>query len=169
MTMNLKPLLLTAAMVAAGLTVSTAYAQSVPSPVTANMGVQIEIVEGCEINVTPTLMNFGTHSVLSTAQDATSDFEVTCTTGASYDIALGGGNSADINARVMLNGTEEVQYQLYQEAGHTTVWGDGAEGALLAGTGTGATQPYTVYGEVPAQTTPPEGVYTDTVLVSVIY
>jgi len=39
----------------------------------------------------------------------------------------------------------------------------------VAATGNGASQSYTVYGRVPAQTTPAPGTYTDTVTVTVTY
>ncbi|MCE3520182.1 spore coat protein U domain-containing protein, partial [Escherichia coli] len=35
--------------------------------------------------------------------------------------------------------------------------------------GSGAAQPYTVYGRVPVQTTPAPGTYTDTITVTVTY
>ena len=42
-----------------------------------------------------------------------------------------------------------------------------AGGGVVAGTGTGAPQDLTVYGEVLAQQTPPVGQYTDTVVATV--
>jgi spore coat protein U-like protein len=42
-------------------------------------------------------------------------------------------------------------------------------GALVSATGNGADQTFTIYGRVPAQTTPAPGTYTDTVTVTVTY
>jgi outer membrane usher protein len=39
----------------------------------------------------------------------------------------------------------------------------------VASTGNGASQPFTVYGRVPPQTTPTPGAYSDTVTVTVTY
>ena len=163
--MNLKPLLLTAALVAAGLTVAPANAATV----TGNMPVQIIIQNACEITVAPTPMNFGTHGVLSANIDSSSVLTVTCTTGANYNIGLNGGASGNINARTMTNGTDFVGYQLYTDAGRTDVWGNTVGTDTEAKVGTGTVQQFAVYGRVPPQTTPPADTYTDTVLVTVTY
>jgi spore coat protein U-like protein len=42
-------------------------------------------------------------------------------------------------------------------------------GLLAAGTGSRLAQNLTVYGRVPAQTTPPDGSYSDTVVLTVTY
>lgn len=166
--MNYKfsPILLAVALVAISLVANTALAQST---VTANMPVTITIENACEISTAPTTLDFGTHGVLSANVDSTSEIGVTCTTGAVYDIGLDGGGSGDINARVMTLGTEDVGYQLYQEAARTTVWGETVGTDTLASTGTGIEQQFTVFGRVPPQATPPAGTYTDTVLVTVTY
>ena len=167
MTMNLKPLLLTAAFAAAGLTVSTAHAQSV----TANMPVKIEILNACEISTAPTELDFGIHGVLSANIDQFSNISVTCTTGANYNIGLNGGLQlpADTSDRKMSNGTNTVDYQLYQTAARSTVWGNLIGTDTVTSIGTGIEQNFSVYGRVPPQTTPPAGVYNDTVLVTVTY
>ena len=87
MNMNMKYLLLTSAIAAAGLTFSTAQAATV----TANMPVQITIENACVISVAPTLLQFGTHGVLAANIDSTSTMSVICTTGALYDIGLNAG------------------------------------------------------------------------------
>ena len=87
--------------------------------------------------------------------------------GAELDAGLNGGGN--INARRMVLGTGAVGYQLYSNATRTTVWGNTAGSNTVAGSGTGATQNYTVYGLVPAQTTPAAGTYQDTITVTVTY
>lgn len=163
--MKMKPLLLTAATVAIGLALSPAHAQSV----TDDMPVTITIENACEISAAPTTLDFGTHGVLSTDVDNTSTIGVTCTTDAPYDIGLDGGASGDTSARTMTDGTNFVEYQLYQETGRTTVWGDTIATDTLADTGTGTEQQISVYGRVPVQATPPAGTYDDTVTVTVTY
>ena len=163
--MNMKYLLLTATVAAAGLAFNTAQAAAV----TANMPVTITIQNACEITLAPTTLDFGTHGVLSANIDSSSVLTVTCTTGADYDIGLNGGASGNINARTMTNGTDFVGYQLYTEAGRTNVWGNTVGTDTLAAVGTGTVQQFAVYGRVPPQTTPPAGTYTDTVAVTVTY
>ncbi|KAA3640234.1 MAG: spore coat U domain-containing protein [Proteobacteria bacterium] len=163
--MNLKPRLLTTAILVAGLTFSTAQAATV----TDSMPVTITIENACEISTAPTTLDFGTQGVLSANIDSLSTISVTCTTAAPYNIGLNGGASGNINARTMTDGTDFVGYQLYQESGRTTVWGDTVGSNTMASTGTGVEQYFSVYGRVAPQTTPPAGTYNDSVTVTVTY
>lgn len=163
--MNIKPLRLTSALMAAGLALSTAHAATV----TDSMPVTITIENACEISTSPTTLDFGTQGVLSANVDSTSTLSVTCTTAAPYNIGFNGGASGNVNARTMTDGTDFVGYQLYLEAARTTVWGDTVGTDTVASTGTGSVQQFTVYGRVPAQATPPAGTYNDTVTVTVTY
>jgi spore coat protein U-like protein len=167
--MQFKTALLAAAVAAAGLAVQpfdTAHAGTS----TANMDVKITIQNACDVTtVAPTTLDFGTQGPLTAAVDNTSTITVTCTSGADYNVGLDGGSAADVTARVMKNGTDSVAYQLYSDSGHSTVWGNTIGTDTVTSTGTGTQQTFTVYGEVPAQTTPPAGTYTDTVAVTVTY
>lgn len=163
--MNLKTSLLGAAVISTCLAFTPVHAQSV----TDNMPVTITIQDACDITTAPTTLDFGTQGPLLANVDGVSTIAVTCTTGAAYDIGLDGGGSGDINARVMTLATDDVGYQLYQEAGRTTVWGDTVGTDTVASTGTGVEQYFSVYGRVPPQATPPAGVYNDTVTVTVTY
>ncbi|MDE2270441.1 MAG: spore coat U domain-containing protein [Xanthomonadaceae bacterium] len=166
--MNIKPTLFAAALVAAGLSVSTA--QATAGTVTATMPVTITIQNACDVSsVAPTTMDFGTQGPLTSAVNQTSTISVTCTSGAAYNIGLDGGSSGNINGRTMVNGSNSVAYQLYSDANHTTVWGNTIGTDTVASTGTGSSQAFTVYGQVPAQATPPAGTYNDTVNVTVTY
>lgn len=164
---KLKLIPLAGALLAAGLMAAAAQAQSV----TDTMDVTITIQDACEISTAPTTLDFGTHGVLSANVDSTSTISVTCTTDAAYNIGLDGGDSGDINARVMgqSSGTNTVGYQLYTESGRATVWGNTVGTDTVASTGTGTEQEFTVYGRVPPQATPPADTYNDTVTVTVSY
>ena len=166
MIMNLKPLLLTAAFAAAGLTFGSAQAQSIE---TRTFDVQITIEDACEINIDPTDIDFGTHGVLSANIDETTEMTVTCTNGAEYDIGLNGGETGTVAARLMTQGGEDVSYQLYTDPGYTDVWGDTIGTDTLNATGTGDVVVHTIYGRVPPQITPTAGVYSDTVTVTLTY
>ncbi|MEF9387891.1 spore coat protein U domain-containing protein [Ralstonia solanacearum species complex bacterium KE056] len=66
--------------------------------------------------------------------------------------------------------TQTVGYNLYTSSAYTTAWGDGSgSSSTVAGTGTGLAQSTTVFGRLPAQTTPQAGTYTDTIIVTVTY
>jgi spore coat protein U-like protein len=137
-------------------------------PVTANLGVQIIITGGCAIqNVSN--VNFGTHSLLSANIDTTGSFEVVCTTGLPFSIALNGGGGGAINARRMIFGVSTIGYQLYSDAARTQVWGETAGVDRVTGTGSGVAQLQTVFARVPPQSTPVAGTYLDTVTISVYF
>jgi spore coat protein U-like protein len=109
--------------------------------------------------------------VLTAAVDNTSTLQVQCTNTTPYNIGLdaGAGSGATVAARKMTNGSATVTYSLYTDAGRATVWGNTVGTDTVAATGNGASQTYTVYGRVPAQTTPAAATYTDTVTLTVTY
>jgi spore coat protein U-like protein len=51
----------------------------------------------------------------------------------------------------------------------TSNWGQTVGTDTVSSTGTGAVQSFTVYGQVPAQSTPAPGAYSDTITVTVTY
>jgi len=128
------------------------------------------VVNNC--NISATNLNFGATGLLSSALKATASITAQCINGDAYRIALNGGTTANVAARQMTRsgGGGTVNYQLYVDSGLTTTWGDGTGGTTQAtGTGTGNSQVLTVYGEVPAQTTPAPGTYTDTITATISF
>ena len=139
--------------------------------ITDNLTVQITIQAECTI-VTTSAVDFGTSGVLDSAIDMAGSISVQCTDGEDYDIGLGAGNGAgaSITDRKMTGpGSATIDYSLFRDSGRTQNWGDIASGDIVSGTGDGADQVISVYGRVPAQTTPAAGSYSDTVLVTVSY
>lgn len=137
---------------------------------TGSFNSQIVITDECKVQ-SSTTMDFGSDGVLDATIDQTSSFDVQCTTGTGYTLSLDGGNGASgtTTTRTMENGGDAINYTLWKDAGRTQNWGD-AGGEIVTGlTGNGAIQPYTVYGRVPAQTTPAAATYTDTVTITVTY
>jgi spore coat protein U-like protein len=70
----------------------------------------------------------------------------------------------------MTSGANNLSYNLYSDSAHTLIWGDGTGGSTFA-TGTIVLSPppsvhivINVYGVVPAQTTPAQGAYSDTIV-----
>jgi spore coat protein U-like protein len=137
---------------------------------TATFTVQVTIVATCVINSTSTL-NFGSQGVFTANVDQQSTISVQCTNTTPYNIGLdaGVGSGATVAVRKMTAGAATVNYSLYSDSGRNTVWGTTIGSNTVAATGNGAAQSYTVYGRIPAQTTPAPGAYTDTVTVTVTY
>lgn len=128
---------------------------------------------------------FGSYSIFSTAPtNSTGTVTLTCKgnsrTSTPFSIALNAGlyGGGSFSNRRMISGTSYLAYQLYVNAGHSQVWGDGTGGtSTVSGTCTdnAATKARqcsvtsTVYGQIPALQTPVPGSYSDTVTVTVTY
>ncbi|WP_244540602.1 spore coat U domain-containing protein [Hyphomicrobium sp. CS1BSMeth3] len=133
----------------------------------ANFDVEATVAQNCIVSTAP--VNFGSHGALNANIDATGTVYVTCTLATNYAIRLdGGGAAAAPTARRMAKGSDSITYGLYRNIARDQPWGD-AEETRAHGTGSGSVQSHTVYGRVAPQTTPPTGVYTDTVVVIVDY
>jgi spore coat protein U-like protein len=145
-------------------------ATSQATTTTSTFTVQITITASCTINSASTL-NFGSQGVLTANVDQTSTIQVQCTNTTPYNIGLNAGTAtgATVTTRKMTSGSNTVSYALYSDSGRTTNWGNTVGTDTVAATGTGASQSFTVYGRVPAQTTPAPATYTDTITVTVTY
>jgi spore coat protein U-like protein len=121
--------------------------------------------------VSATNVGFGTSGFLTSTIDATGTITATCTNTTPYTVALNGGLSGatDPTLRKMALSTNSVTYGLYRDAARSQPWGSTVGTNTSAGTGTGLTQTFTVYGRVPTQTTPPPGTYSDTIIVTIAY
>ena len=135
-----------------------------PFSVTAN------VTNNCTIAANT--MNFSPAGLLAAPTLSTSNINVTCTNNNAYRIALNGGSTGNVAARRLTRsgGTETIAYSLFTTDARTTIWGDGTAGtAMLTGLGTGLAQTLTVYGRVPAQTTPRPGTYNDTITATITF
>lgn len=139
----------------------------------ADLGVSITIQAAC--TVTGGSVGFGTVGLLDTAVPATGTFSVKCTNSTGYTIGLDAGLTpgATVTTRQMRKGTAAgapvVNYSLAMDSATGANWGN-TSGAWKSGvSGTGLAQTYTVYGNVPVQTTPEPGTYNDTVKITVTY
>ncbi len=97
--------------------------------------------------------------------------DVTCTIGTPYTISLDAGANATACQRRSTNGTGGyLKYNLYRDTELMSAWGDGATcGYNKSGIGNGGLVTHTVYGQVPVQSVPPPGSYSDTITVTVNY
>jgi spore coat protein U-like protein len=123
---------------------------------------------GCTVG-TQGLAFGGYNPIPGTAVDSVGYVNVNCDSGMPYTIKLsaGGGTFA---ARRMANGSYGLQYNLFADAGRTTVWGDGVGGVLVSGSGTGTTVDHPVYGRIPGgQTGAYIGSYSDSITVTLSF
>lgn len=140
--------------------------------------------EDCNV-LTPSL-NFGAYDPTSAAPvTVQGTIEVWCRGNAlQVTIALGTGGSNSYANRRMTNGTDDLFYNLYLDAGHGIVFGDGAGGSSTASCFTGsanngctgdnpsgsdrrAIRP--VYGLLPGSQNVGVGTYTDTITYTVTF
>ncbi|MEM5314448.1 spore coat U domain-containing protein [Paraburkholderia sp. JHI869] len=141
---------------------------------TATFNVTLTLQANCAISANP--LSFGTNGVLSTAVNQQSTLSVTCTNTTPYNVGLDAGTvtGSSVTSRLMAgtttgNTSTTVGFQLYQDAGHTTIWGNTQGTNTVAGTGTGSAQTLSVYGQVPAQATPKPDTYQTTVTATVYF
>ncbi len=134
---------------------------------TSSIAVTATVESACAISATPLAFTAFTGTAVV---DGEATLTVTCSNAADYVIGLGAGTGGTAAQRVMTGPAgATLNYGLYQEAAHTTSWGD-TTGTTVGGTGTGAAQDITVYGEIAAnQLTSSVGDYTDTVAVTITY
>lgn len=133
----------------------------------------------CSVSSTGTA--FGVFDTISgTDKDVVGTISVTCSgnTGdtVSYTIGLSPGGTGSFAARDMQTTGAQLGYNLYTDAGHNFIWGDGTSGtstvsdsySLPASTNT---VQYSVYGQIPSsgQSGVPAGNYNDNIVVTVNY
>jgi spore coat protein U-like protein len=135
-----------------------------------NQGLNVHLQQtaaGCGISASN--LNFGNYT--GTVNNATTTLQVGCTSGTSYHVGLDAGTAsgATVTTRKMQNGTATLAYALYSNSGRTTNWGNTSATNWWAGTGTGAAQTLTVYGQVAAGQYVTPGSYTDTITATISY
>jgi len=122
---------------------------------------------------------FGSYNPLpGTSADTNGTISVTCTgaagdtTGYSITITAGLGS---FSARKMVSGSSALTYNLYKDSACTQVWGDGTSGTSTVSdtvtlTSSSLTTNYVVYSRIAGgQRTARANVYSDTLLVTVVY
>jgi spore coat protein U-like protein len=114
---------------------------------------------------------FGSQTAITSNLYANSSIGVTCTNSTPYTVGLsaGAGSGATVSSRLMTNGSATIPYTIYQDSGHSQVWGVTSGVNTQAGTGTGSVQTYTAYGQVSPVSNPVAGSYSDTVSVTITY
>jgi spore coat protein U-like protein len=129
----------------------------------------------CRISVNP--INFGIYQPLTTAHlDVTGQVQVRCQAQpGTFSIIIGPGNSGDQLARTLSAGGGNILlYNLFRDAARSQIWGDGTPPSfVVTGSRTSLGRPtfynYPVYGRIFADQAPDPGLYTDNLVVTVLF
>jgi spore coat protein U-like protein len=159
--------------VLAGCAVASIAAESrlIGQSATASLTVSASVSKNCTITTAP--VAFGAYdSVTANATaplDATGTVTVTCTKGAVAKVGLGAGSNAQGTTRRMIGGTSAfLNYELYKDNTHSTVWGDTIDTSLdIPAAPNRNPRNFPVYGRVAAAQDATVGSYTDTVVATV--
>lgn len=120
--------------------------------------------------ISATNLQFG--SYVNTALNATATITATCTNATSYNVGLGAGNAsgATVTSRRM-QGSDALglKYALYRNSSRTLNWGNTVGTDTVLGTGSGAAQTITIYGQVAAGQHIAPSSYADTIVVTLFY
>ncbi len=122
----------------------------------------------CIINVTG--VNFGSYDVFSNvALDSVGNIDINCLNGVGYNITFSAGNGT-YEQRVMSSGAHSLNYNLFNTANRTLVWGDATNGSFaVSGSGTGDAINHVIYGLIPPHQNVPAGNYSDTITVMITF
>lgn len=146
---------------------------ALPATTTTTFTVTATVGASCSLG-TVTNLGFGTYDPISTINnDATTTITVTCTLLTPYNIGLNAGTTTGgtVSQRKMqgITPANTLNYNLYSNAGHTTIWGNTIGTNTVANTGTGIAQNHTVYGRIANGTSANVDTYSDTITVTVTY
>jgi spore coat protein U-like protein len=115
---------------------------------------------------------FGTYDVFSAASnDTAGSLSYSCTGGATVTITLSRGSAPSFSPRQMQRsgGGTPMSYNLYLDAGHAQIWGDGTSSTFVSGPTSPADNAVNVvpiFGSIPAGQDVAVGGYGDTVVVT---
>ena len=151
---NIFLLVLTSAFCLAG--ISAAFAATD----TASLNVSAIVLGGARIESIGSISHTDYNPTEPTSpNDATGSITVRATKGLPYKIYIG-------PDRTMTNGTDNLSYEIYSDAGRTTVWGDSfATGQGFTST-TNAPNTKNIYSRIPVLQNVPPGTYSDMVLIT---
>jgi len=124
---------------------------------------ETSLAYACEISLYP--VQFGIYTGTAVQARGAVVLDNCPTTPAKINLDAGLHSNGQFAARALSNGTGQyLVYNLYLEAGFNSVWGDGTQGTQILQARTGE---FAIYAYVPQQGIPPEGIYTDNVMVMV--
>lgn len=127
-----------------------------------------DAISSCTISTTA--VAFGTYNVYaSTANSSTGSVTVRCNGGGTVTITLSSGSAPTFAPRTAKNGTNALNYNLYLDAAHTLVWGDGTGGSVVFSgvVVKNVSQTVTVFAQAPASQDVAVGSYSDSITATI--
>jgi len=137
----------------------------------ANLNVSATVVNNCLISTGA--LAFGSYDPVvanaAVALDGAGTVTVACTKGTTATIGLNQGANASGGTRRMTDGSGNyLEYHLYQDSGHNTVWGNsGGDLQSPVAAPSKANRNFAVYGQVTGNQDIPAGAYSDIVVATV--
>jgi len=146
--------------------------ETLPFSANAGMPVRIEIVGFC--NVSASDLDFGAYASNQTSPvQGQTTIQLQCSSGTIAELRLdagsGPGGNTDRRRMEQERGSDRLDYGLFQDPGRTIHWGDRSGRDTLEVEATGAQQAIPVYGQIPGNQRVRDGVYSDTITVTVFY
>jgi len=124
-------------------------------------------------------LSFGEYDVLSLHENySIGNLSVSCTglsetASVAYEIQLGRG-SGTYGSRTLTSGGNVLAYNVYTQANHLFIWGDGSFGTAVLNDSYGlglstVSNNYPIYGRIPAGQNVSAGNYSDTLIMTINY
>ena len=136
---------------------------------------QLAFAIQCGVRVNP--INFGVYEPLTPVHlDVIGQIQVRCQAQpGTFSVSIGPGTSGDqLARRLSAGGGNVLFYNLFRDAARTQVWGDGTPPTfVVTGSRTTAGRPsvfnYPIYGRVFANQAPEPGLYSDNLVITVLF
>ena len=141
---------------------------------TANLSVSAAVQSVCAASANS--MAIAPYTALGGPVTGSATITVKCSSDLAFKVQLGPGATpgGSISQRLLSNGSQSLQYNLYTTSNLTSIWGDGTTGVTLSGmtSSEGLSTSLTVFAELPDSVmnrlaTP--GIYSDQVTVTITY
>jgi spore coat protein U-like protein len=131
--------------------------------VTSNFNATATVISTCRISTAASTIAFGNYDPTdSTALDASGSFGFRCTKGTTYRLYITG-------TRTMTSGTNNLTFELYSDAGRTTLYPSASGGATPVVSGNNNEVTSTIYGRVSALQDAAAASYTAPLVATVEY
>jgi spore coat protein U-like protein len=128
--------------------------------------------QGVNCTISATGVAFGSYSVFAASPtDSTGTVSFSCTLAVAVTVQLSKGSASTFSPRTLKLGAQALNYNLYLDSTHSTIWGDGTGGTSVYSQSVGAlvSQNVTVYGRVPALQNATIGSYSDSVTATIVF